>query len=257
MAVYLATHIAGREPLTMSEESSMIIALNAAMQGYPESVIHGTSFARGCILAGCGQYAYDTRYSDWCAATIDLADKKAKYQGASNGAWASGAAYDDGETEGNVVAALKNVTNTYRPDDVRNKDWANNAIYWQDNDRSRAFYPGIQTAYSDDGSVMNSEMVMTAMLWLTTVTFLVWKRFSGNQKLTADQLIERSDALIIKLTQDMFDGRFVIRPETQLTDFDQKLGYSWSSNIRIYGSNMRTVFAASVIAHSMEDLNNG
>ena len=254
MAVYTATHIAGRPDQTMAEESSMIVALNASMQGYPESAFHGTSFARGCICAGSGDYALDPRYPDRCPSTLDIADKKAQYQGASNGAWSSDAAYDE---EGkNVVTVLKNVSNSYRPDDVRNKDWANNAIYWQDYDRSQAFYPGMQTAFSDDSSPMNSEMVMSAMLWLTTVTFLVWRSYTGNQKLTPEQLIERSDERIIKLTQDMFDGRFVIRPETTLTDYDKKLGYSWSSNIRIYASNMRTVFAATVIAHSMEDLNN-
>ena len=95
---------------------------------------------------------------------------------------------------------------------------------------------------------------MTAILFLTTTTFNVWKRLTGNQKLTVDQLIERSNELIIQDTQDVFDGRFVIRPETYLTPADNILGYSWSCKVHIYANNMRTVFQAAVIAHRMEDL---
>lgn len=252
VAVYLASHIVDAPLQTLDQESSMIAALNAKLQAYPESVIFGTSFCRGAVLAGAGQ-VIDSKYDKYVPATIDFAYKKALFQGAANGVWKPEFAYDqDGR---NHVSILKNLTHTFRPEDVRNRDWANGAIYWQDYDRYVAFYPGLQTAYVDDTSVLNSEMVMSACCHLATVAFNVWKRLTGNQKLTSDQLIERSNEEITRMTQDVFDGRFVIVPDTMITDEDNLLGYSWSANIHIYANNMRTVFAAAVIAHRMEDLN--
>lgn len=116
------------------------------------------------------------------------------------------------------------------------------------------FYPGIQTAYPDDTSVLNSLITVAACCFLEKVSQLVWRALSGTTRLTNGQFIERSNALIVSNTQDRFDGRFIIQPETFYTPADAQRGFSWGSKIHIYANNMKTVGTMTIVAHRLEDL---
>lgn len=238
-----------------TDENAFAVALRTAASLYPESEIYGTSVCRATIIGHSG----DLLNSPWkhykLPLTIDFADKVSKYMGAGIGRWTNGQAYD--EAPRNQVSMFKNVNNTYKSDSNYNKDWDAGLVWVQYFDRRNLFYPAFQTAYPDDTSVLNAFTTMAACVELEKVAQRSWRELTGNSTLTPEQFIERSNQLIIDNTKDRFDGRFVIVPETFFTEADTQRGYSWSCNIHIYANNMRTVGSFTIVAHRLEDLNQG
>ena len=102
--VAVATQDVNAPVMTMSEESSALIALRASLRLIPESVIYGTPCARAVIVAGCGDMV-NSVYGKKVPMTLELLAKRAKYLGASNGYMKSAYAYD--EAPNNRIQYLK------------------------------------------------------------------------------------------------------------------------------------------------------
>lgn len=251
MHVALGVFAAARPELTISEESSMAVALRSALRVYPESVIFGTPTCRGVVVAQSGHVIGDN-YSRKVPGTYELMMKRAAYAGAGSG-------FLDAETSytthpGNIVQFMRDIKNTSRPLSVRNRDWANGLVWIQNYDMTRQFFPAFQTVYDNDTSVLNSDMNMQIAVELNKVCFRVWRELVGNDKLTTEEFIQRSNELIVQKTQDRFDGRVEIRAETMLTKNDATRGYSWTTKVHMYGNVLKTVNVATVVTHRIEDL---
>ena len=236
---------------TASTEVNNAGYLASMAKNYPEAEIYGTPVCRAAVVGRCG-VLLNSEYRGILPLTIDVADKVSKYMGAAVGRWTGGAAFD--ESPNNQVSMFRDVNITWQPDNVYNDSWDNGLIWVQNFDRRAQFYPAFQTVYPDDTSVLNSLITMMACCELEKVAQRTWRELTGNSKLTKDQFIERSNALITSKTIDRFDGRFVVQPETFYTEADDARGYSWSCNIHIYANNMKTVGTFTVVAHRMEDL---
>lgn len=249
--VALGTYSATHRPLTLGEESSMALALRSALRVYPESTIFGTPACRGVVVAQSG-YVIGDNYPSMVPGTYELMMKRASYAGSGNGFLDPESSYTT--HPGNIVQYIKNVQNTSRPLNVRNRDWANGLVWIQNYDTTRQFFPAFQTVYDNDTSVLNSDMNMQIAVELNKVCFRVWRELVGNDKLTTDEFIQKSNELIVEKTLDRFDGRVEIRAETMLTRNDQTRGYSWTTKIHMYGNVMKTVNVATVVTHRMEDL---
>lgn len=249
--VALAVQDAMLPPLSTSEESSMAIALRAALRLYPESTIFGTPCCRGVVMAQSGRMLNST-YPHRVPMTLELLAKRARYLGASDGFMKSAFAYD--EDPNNGIQYLYDISNPSKPSSVRNRDWDNGLVWVQNYDVSRLFIPAFQTVYDRPDSVLNSDLNMQIATELNKVCFRVWRQLVGNTRLTRDQFIQRSNELIAADVQDRFDGRVVIVPETEFTANDDARGYSWTCRINMYGNVMRTVKLATVVTHRLEDL---
>tara|TARA_B100000929_G_scaffold100901_2_gene79670 strand:+ start:11779 stop:13902 length:2124 start_codon:yes stop_codon:yes gene_type:complete len=249
--VVLSTQDVSQPQNRPSEESSIAIALRTAARMYPESVIYGTATCRA-IVHGQSGYLLNSPYKGLLPLTIEFAQKCARYMGAGVGSWTSGRAFD--MPGNNHVQMFKGVNAEWRSANVRGRDWDNGLVWVQNYDRRSLFWPGIQTVYDDDSSVLNSAANMIICVELQKVALRTWRDLTGISYLTPDQFIERSDALIKERTQGRFDGRVVVEPETFFTQNDEQRGYSWSCNIHLYAPNMKTVGTFTVVAHRITDL---
>lgn len=242
----------GRILNTPSEESSVAITLQNAARMYPESEYYGTKTCRAIVLGHAGELLSST-WRGLAPMTIDLAAKVASYMGASNGAWIPGKNFDISPKNQVTMFKTNTVNATFKTADVRNEDWANGLIWVQNYDRRSLFYPGIQTVYDDDTSVLNSLFNIIAVVELEKVCDRTWRDLTGIQTLTVAQFIERSDRLIASKVANRFDDKFIIVPETYLTEGDEQRGYSWSCKVNLYAANMRTVGTYTIVSRRIED----
>lgn len=237
---------------TGGEETDFAASLNSRALLYPESEIFGTPVCRVAIVGHSG-HLLNSVVDGWLPLTIDLADKVAKYMGNSNGKWASGSSFNP--EPGNQVTLFRDINLTYKTPTVYNKDWDNGLIWVQSSDRRSFYYPAFQTVYPDDTSVLNSLVTVQACCELTKVGESVHRSLTGDDTLTDAQFLERSDQLITdRANTNRFDNRFVIVPETSLTEADKQRGFTWSTKIHIYANNMRTVNTMTVVTHRLSDL---
>ena len=253
--VVLSTHEVGRRPNNENEETSIAVGLRVYARMYPESEVYGTSTCRAIIFGQCGdliaQDGFGKAFPDRLPLTIEFALKCAAYMGSDSGVWREGLAYD--MPPNNHVRMFKNVSNTYKVHRVRSNDWDAGLSWVQHYDRRNLFFPGIQTVYDDDTSVLNSAANMIIAVELQKVAERTWRDLTGISSLTPDQFLERSDNLIESKTIGRFDERVTIVPETFFTENDAIRGYSWSCNIHMYAQNMRTVGVFTIVAHRGND----
>lgn len=249
--VVLATHDVLGATLTASQESALAVALRTRLQMFPESDYFGTATMRGTIVGRSG-FLLNSQYKRRLPLTIELAAKSAQYMGAGNGKWKPGFAFD--ESPRHQITMFRDINVTFTPMTVRNKDWDNGLIYVENFDTRAVYWPALKTVYNNDTSVLTSYFTACAIATLQKVGNKTRMRFSGNSKLTNAQLVERVNQDIIDGTLARFDDRFVIIPETYYTLADQARGYSFTTKIKIYAPNMKTVGTISVEAHRMDDL---
>ena len=245
MMVILSTQDVSTRQNTAEEESSMAIALRAAARMYPESEVFGTPVCRALVVGHSG-YLLNSQYKGLMPLTIELADKASRFMGAGNGIWARDRGFDTAPY--NQITMFKDVNCTYKPQNVYDKDWDAGLVWVQNFDRRSLFFPAVQTVYDDPTSVLNSAINAFIVTEVEKVSERAWRRLTGTSKLTREQFIERSNALIAELTEGRFDDRVIVVPNTYFTDFDEALGYSWSCDITLYMNNMMTVGTFTIIA---------
>lgn len=250
-AVILSTHDVLGGTLTPSEESSIAVALRTRLQLYPESEIHGTHVVRGMVVGHSGQFL-DSKYPKRLPLTLELAKKAADYMGAGDGRWKPGLSFDSAPLS--EVTNFKNVNATFKPDSVRNTDWKNCLVWVQSFKRRSVFFPALKTVYDDDTSVLNSFFTMMACVELEKIGYRSWLNFTGSDKRTNPVLKKDVEKFINDDIKDRFDGRFVIIPEVYFTQADVDRGFSWSTRIKIYAANMKTVNTFELEAYRLDDL---
>lgn len=239
-----------------AKESSMAINLKNAARLYPESEIFGTKVCRAVVVGHSGQLLnskYRGPQNNQLPLTIEFAAKCAAYMGASNGVWNSNAAFD--ESPNNQISKFKNVNITDKGANARLNDWRNGLIWAQDYDMLSQFWPGLQTVYDDDTSILNNFFNVAIAVDLWKVAQRAWADLTGSSgKLTQGQFVAKSNELINSRTEGKYDGRVTIKPDTYFTAYDEQRGYSWKTDIHMYGEQMRTVGTYSVVAHDTADL---
>jgi hypothetical protein len=250
IAVIVGTAVAGEPALTASADSAIAVALRTRAQMYPESEIFGTSTCRAIIVGRSGLLV-GSRYRKRLPLTIEIADKCANYMGAGNGKWKSGQAFD--MAPANEVTMFTDVSVTFTPATVRNKDWANGLVWVEQFQRRSLYFPALKTVYDNDTSVLNSLFTMFCAVELEKVGERARRQFSGASSLTNEQLIERVNAFVIENTTGRFDDRFIIKPNAYFTAADIARGYSWTLAIELYAPNMKTAMTLRIESYRIED----
>lgn len=250
-AIILSTHDVLAPQLTADQESSMAVALRTRLQQFPESDYFGTATVRGVIIGRSGTLL-NSNYGKPLPLTVEFAAKCATYMGASNGSWKSGAAFD--QAPANQVTMFADVNVTFTPASVRNTDWSNGLVWVEQYSRRTLYWPAFKTVYDNDTSVLTSFFTMMGCVELEKVGDRARRQYSGTSQLTNEQLIERINQFVLDNTNQRFDGRFTIIPDTFFTAADTARGYSWTLNIKIYANNMKTVQTLQITAFRSSDL---
>ncbi len=240
--------------MTAADESSLAVALKTRLQMYPESEYFGTSTMRGVVVPRYGEMI-NTQYRKKLPLTIELAAKAAAYMGASSRLWDSTENFEG--APGNRVTLFTDISNTWTPAHVRNKDWENGLVAVLDYDRSEACFPAYKTVYDNDTSVLNSFVTVSAIAELQKIGEEVWKELSGRSDLTEGQLIKQVEDRYNAKTTNLFDNRYVITPRAYFTADDRARGYSWTTEVTIYSPTMYTVQKLIVVARRISDIEEG
>lgn len=246
--------MAGVKQLNNSSEAAAVRYISDITRTRSESDIHGTGCVRASLIMQVGNII-GSRYRGLVPLTYEIAMKRARFMGASNGVMRNGYGYDqDGIKQ---LRYMNHVTNAFVPQEAREINWTGGASWAQFYDRSTMFFPAVRTLYKDDTSVLLSDINMIICADLQKVCFRNWRRIVGDAKLTEAEYVEKSDRIILEDVDGRYDGRVVIKPRTHFTPADQLRGYSWSCDINAYFNNMRTVGVYTVIAYRQSDLEGG
>ncbi len=248
----LSTHDVLQPQLTAPQESSIALSLQTFCQMYPESDFFGTPCMRAMIVGRSGTCVTQPLYNKPLPVSLEIANKAAAYMGSGDGIWKSGFSFDS--APGNILTLFTNVNVSFTPTTVRNKDWANGLNWVDDFDRRSLFFPALKTVYNNDTSVLNSFFAAMACCELEKVGWRAWRQFTGNESLTNAQLLTNVNKFITNNVTGRFDGKYVIIPAAYMSQADLDRGYSWSTAIKIYAPNMKTVMTLGLQAYRISDL---
>lgn len=240
----------GRAP-TLSEELSRGQVLMTRLKAYPESTLYGTGICRAEVIYQTGELM-DGGYSKLVPQVLDYAQKWANFAGAGTGILRDGADID--VDPNNEVSMVKNLNVPYFPARAQSNAWASGGTYSLTCDTRTNFYPCVRSVYQDESSVLLSPITTNIACDVVRLIYKIHKKFSGNSKLTKEQLIERSDKEIAKLVEGRYAGRVQIRPETYITADDDNNGFTWHCKVRLYANNPRTTMFFELETYRMDAL---
>jgi len=251
----LSTQDISRSPNDEESEESIASSILTRLQMFPDSVEYATPPFRGALVGHVGQLAATSRRVPAVLA-IDLAYKLMRYGALDSGILSPDRAPDTSDNGNYIVTEVKGLNVIDKTWRNKRRLWSQSVVYVEDYDHNnRLFYPGMQSFYTDQTSVLNSAIVGLCVAQLARYAWETWRDLTGNQKLKDAQLIERSDESIKNKSAGAMDDRMDVIPHSQLTRLDQNRGYSWTCPIDIGANGMRTVMSAYTVAYRREDLN--
>lgn len=255
--VTLSTHTVGEPVLSAAERSSIAVMLSGYLTSFPESEYYGTAACRGMVVGSSGfmlNRTWSKRSGNWgrLPLTLWMAGKAALYMGAGNGKWKTAYRFDS--NPGNVIDNFEKIDVTFTPDSVRHKDWSNGMIYPQYFDTKQMFFAGLQTVYSDDTSILNGYLAVKACCYLEKIGYMAWRQYTGNETLKGNVLEDAVKRFVEDKCIDLFDDKFTIVARCYHTKLDTLRGYSFHTEITIYGENMTTVMTYNLVARRSSDL---
>lgn len=250
----LSTQDITRAPNDEETEESIAASILTRLQMFPDSVEYNTPPFRGALVGHVGTLVGTTRTP--ATLSVDLAYKLMAYGAADTGILNADKAPDTSDNGNYIVTEVKGLNVIDKTWRNKRRLWGQSVVYVEDYDHNkRLFYPGMQSFYNDQTSVLNSAIVGLCVAQLARYAWETWRELTGNQKLKAAQLIERSDTAIKNKAAGAFDDRMDVIPHSQYTRLDDQRGYSWTCPIDIGANGMKTVMSAYVVAYRREDLN--
>lgn len=251
----LSTQDIMRDPNDEETEESIAASLLTRLQMFPDSVEYGTPPFRGALIGHTGHLAVNNR-NIRANLSIDFAYKLMWYGASDNGVLNPDRAPDTSDNGNYIVTEVKDLNIIDKAWRGKRRLWSQSVVYVEDYDHNnRLFYPGMQSFYTDQTSVLNSALVGLCVAQLARYAWETWRDLTGNQKLKLEQLIERSDESISNKAAGTMDDRMDIVPHSQATRADDQRGYSWTCPIDIGANGMRTVMSAYTVAYRRDELN--
>lgn len=237
-----------------SEKLSIAQAIKARLTNLPESSYFGTEVVRAGIYAGSCEWRGSTIPGKRTSPVLEVCHKRARYMGAANGRWTTRLHYDQGEP-GSLCEITFNYDQLWTPVTVRYRFWDAGLNWVGYYDREQPWFPAFRTVYSDDSSLLTADSYVQCLINVNKVNDRSWRAHSGTTGIPEDVFTQRVQDWIIGAVQGLYDNRFPIVPEVAVTEADRaRGGYSWHSNIKVYGDPMRTVAVTSTEAFRREDM---
>jgi len=234
---------------SVSEEISLAMALRARYRLVPESTVYGTATCRVTIMGQSARIANST----WTApvpANYELMMNRAKYMGSEDGLRKDNMNYTVSPLNKIKYLRLSDISDVWTEDAVRNQQWSVGLTNIHSAGLKDNFVPAWQTIYDSSESTLNSERIMTITGVVKRIAFRVWVELVGNDTLTEEQFIERSNVRISELCLNKFGRNILIRPET----YFENSASTWNTKIHIGSPHQRIANQVSVVTHSYDDL---
>lgn len=229
---------------TLEEDSNIGASLRNALALVPESEFYNTGACRAVVMKHAGRYL-DSEYNGILPFTVDFAVKVAAYMGSSR--MVNGYAPDNGYYR--VVSRFVEHNAKFRFIKPRNTDWQAGISSAEPFDhRGQVFFPGIQTVYHDNTSVLNSFFPMAICCHLNRLGELAWRMYTGDSRRTSSEYTTLVDRFLEDQIKDRYDGRADITPRSYYTPADTQRGYSWHTDIEGLFDGMKTVGVLTVVA---------
>ena len=251
--IVLSTHTEDKQRvLPLSRARSVGIALASALKLYPESTFYNTGVTRGLIVLGAGKLADDSA-DVYVPNSYELLIKTAKFAGGADGIWRKEKLFDHGDAA--VITKLKDLVPEFIPHGAKPTLWFGNLIYPQRYDRSSFFFPGLQTVYDSDSSVLNNYFTIMALCTVTKIAHKSWKKFSGAIRYSDAEFKQAIEAYLEKELAGRFAGLITATPICIITDADKQRGYSWQLVIKLGANMMKTVCVYTTEVYRMGEEN--
>lgn len=236
-------------------EYSMGSALYSSARLIPESVQYGTPACRAAIFSQVGKVtAADHVKKPVYPLIMDVITKRSAYMGAADGEMKSGLGYDSGSNRNVSGFGVKSITNTWKNETAYFADWLSGINSVRMIDRQTAFWPAMQTVYSNDTSVLNSDINMHICCDIIRQQHRQWAIMSWNEKLTEQEFLDQSRQTLVDLLTNRYDERITTEVRSYKTAADTARGYSYTTDVNVYMNNAQTVNMLNITARRAADL---
>lgn len=236
---------------TMTQEIATSALLQNRIRLIPESEFYGTPTMRAIIFAGSAVL----RLSEWrgrVPITMDMLYKAARYMGSADAQWKPAERFS--RPPGSIMTLLEDISIPWVPADTRVRNWdagINMALSYNETLMSM---PACQTVYPDDTSVLNNWLTTLAIAYLNKVCHAAWREFRGVDDLSNSELESAVNAFVEARINGIWDGRFLVIPNAQVTTDDDLRGTSWHLNVQFGATNARTTEIVQITAYRRADL---
>lgn len=248
----LSTHVSslGKKYFNLEDTKAIGAVLNTAAKLAPESTFFGTNVARSMIIAGAGLLE-DGSYDNYVPLTYELMVKICKFAGSPEGKWKYEYRFDS--MPGNAITLVKDIQPATIPNGLKPLLWETNIVYPQNSDRGEYFFPGLQTVYDNETSVLNNPYAMLGLIVSTRAGFKTWVWFTGNSSLKENEFVEAVENYGTALLNDVFAGILKVQFKCVITEADAQRGTSWLNRISLYGNNGKTICQQDTEIYRMSD----
>lgn len=238
-------------PLEVDEDLGKANILKSVIALNTESKAFGTPAMRAAILLGSGMLANGT-YRYRMPMTLDWGVKAIRFYGSLSGSWI--AEHDFSTQDGNIVTEIIDVYPKYIKPSI--KDTLQRAgLIWIDNENEiDFFYPGQQTIYPYDNSILNSVKTVICACTIHRLHDKIHRLYSGADDLTDTQLKIATESDMETLLSKKFSGSIRTTPEVYYTERDKERGWVWRLKTTIENSVMKTVMFSSIDAKRLDNV---
>lgn len=235
--------------LTAEQDEAIATRLRTFFGLTPESVFFGTPVMRVHVFGHSG-YDVDDTYEYPLPGSFDRGLAMARFTGVT--AWDK--ANDFTENDNRKPMYLKDMSYSYRDEDVADAAWATGMNFLRSHDIVDNFWPAIQSIYPYPDSILaNAKFVLVASK-CHYYGMEVWRSISGENK-TDEQFKQELEDEAYRIIGGKFTEDVRIVVEAILTEADVARGYSGYLKFHIGVGSPRTKLVYSVHGYTLDQLN--
>lgn len=235
--LFLSTHLNKLTSIVpLMDHSSVAMSLKANLALAPESIYFNTPVSRVSITMGTGVLDYYTKKKR-ISQVYELAMILSKLAGSINGKW--DATHYPSSYPSNKLSYLTDLEPKNIPTVYKTSLWSSGLIWSQKYETGVYIFPGMQTVYEDDTSILNNITTQLVISSCVTLANKAWLNFTNNTDLSEAQFIDAVTEFLSKKIEAIGFHGFTVIPEVIITDADRNRGYSWKILTKIYGENMK------------------
>ena len=235
--------------LTGEQDEAIATRLRTFFGLTPESVFFGTPVMRVHVFGHSGYDVNDT-YERPLPGSFDRGLAMARFTGVTG--WDK--ANDFTENDNRKPMFLKDMSYSYRDEDVADSAWATGMNFLRSHDIVDNFWPAIQSIYPYQDSILaNAKFVLVASK-CHYYGMEIWRSISGENK-TDEQFKQELEDEAYRIIGGKFTEDVRIVVEAILTEADVARGYSGYLKFHIGVGSPRTKLVYSVHGYTLDQLN--
>ena len=235
--------------LTAEQDEAIATRLRTFFSLTPESVFFGTPVMRVHVFGHSG-FDVDDTYERPLPGSFDRGLAMARFTGVTG--WDK--ANDFTENDNRKPMFLKDMSYSYRDEDVADSAWATGMNFLRSHDIVDHFWPAIQSIYPHQDSILaNAKFVLVASK-CHYYGMEIWRSISGENK-TDEQFKQELEDEAYRIIGGKFTEDVRIVVEAILTEADVARGYSGYLKFHIGVGSPRTKLVYSVHGYTLDQLN--